>query len=85
MRFHNYLRDRQPHARAGGGVSLVSSAIELVEDQRLLEVIDPRSAVGNAGEQAAPSLTSQVILIGVPGAEYFPAFSRKCVKTSRMR
>ena len=42
------LGDGQPHAGSGGCIALTSAAIELVEDQCLLERVDADPAIGDA-------------------------------------
>src|SRR5713101_7652549 len=43
------LRNRQTHARSTHQVTLILAAVKLVEDHGLLEFIDSRTAVGDAG------------------------------------
>src|ERR1700742_1231197 len=49
--FDDGFADRQSHPRAARAVTLIASAIELVENQRLLEGIDARAMVGDADLQ----------------------------------
>ena len=47
--FHYGFADRQSHAGSVDLDALVSSAIELFEDEGLLEIVDAGTAIGNAG------------------------------------
>ena len=51
VRFDNGLGDRQSHAGSLHSIALISSAIELVEDERLLKVINARSPIAHTGHK----------------------------------
>ena len=53
MGFHNCLGDREAHPGALYSIAQIAAAIELVEDQALLEVVNSGALVADAGDQLA--------------------------------
>src|SRR5580698_8000183 len=53
MSFHDGFGNGEAHAGALDLQALIAAAVELFEDQRLVEVLDPRAAVGDADHQRA--------------------------------
>src|SRR5271157_3413856 len=54
--FDDCLGDGKSHARALDAVALIAAAIELVKDERLLEVVDARSVIRDAGDDPSSLL-----------------------------
>src|ERR1700733_1277533 len=54
--FDDGFGDGKSHARTLHAVTLVAAAVELVEDERLFEVVDAGAVIGNAGYDAISTL-----------------------------
>src|SRR5579859_2488485 len=50
MRFDDRFHDRQSHSGTLNAITLALSAVELVEDERTLEIVDSAASVGNVGD-----------------------------------
>ena len=54
MRLDNGLGDGETHAGALHTITLISATVELLEDQRLLQILDSRSLIGHADGDRIP-------------------------------